>query len=131
VFTNTIIMITLKQVEKDERWAWKSLSNLANDHPFFTYIGGSIAAIFVFMSVTIIMMLAAVGGGAIETKSKEMLASGEITIYQYNTNMWVVDVAAWHYNFISTLIDFAVGAIIVILLYKIFKEYLKYNKENL
>ena len=124
-------MITLKQVEKDERFAWKTLSKFANDHPFFTYIGGSLAAIFVFMSVTIIMMLAAVGGGAIETRSREMLASGEITAQQFNTNMWVVDLASWHYGFISTLIDFAIGGIIIVLLYKIFKEYLKYNRDNL
>ncbi len=124
-------MITLKQVEKDERWAWKVLSNFAEEHPIFTYLGGAAALIFVFMSMTIIMMLAAVGGGCIETKSREMLASGEITFYQFNTNMWVVDVVAWHYNFISVLIDFAIGGIILVLIYKIFKEYLKYNRDNL
>jgi len=124
-------MITLKQVEKDERWAWKVLSNFAEDHPIFTYLGGAAALIFVFMSVTVIMMLAAVGGGCIETTSKEMFASGEITLQQYATNLWVVDVVAWHYNFISVLIDFAIGGIILILLYKIFKEYLKYNRDNL
>jgi uncharacterized membrane protein YdcZ (DUF606 family) len=124
-------MITLKQVEKDERLAWKTLSNFAEEHPIFTYLGGTATLLFVFMSMTIIMMLAAVGGGCIETKSKEMLASGEITIYQFNTNMWVVDTVAWHYNFIATLIDFAIGGIILILIYKIFKEYLKYNRDNL
>lgn len=124
-------MITLKQVEKDERWAWKVLSNFAEEHPIFTYLGGITALLFIFMSITIIMMLAAVGGGCIETQSKEMLASGEITIQQFATNMWVVDVAAWHYGFISTLIDFAIGGIILVLLYKIFKEYLKYNRDNL
>jgi hypothetical protein len=124
-------MITLKQVEKDERWAWKALSNFIENHPIFTYFGGIAALLFVFMSVTIIMMLAAVGGGCIETKSKEMLASGEITIHQFNTNMWVVDVVSWHYGFISTLIDFAIGGIILILLYKMFKEYLKYKRDNL
>ena len=124
-------MITLKQVEKDERLAWKTLSNFAEEHPIFTYLGGAAALIFVFMSMTIIMMLAAIGGGCIETQSRAMLASGDITIQQFNTNLWVVDVVAWHYNFISTLIDFAIGGIILILLYKIFKEYLKYNRDNL
>lgn len=131
MLTNTIIMITYKQVNKDERWAWKVISNFAEDHPIFTYLGGAATLIFVFFSVTVIMMLAAVGGGAIETNSREMLASGEITVQQFNTNMWVVDVVAWHYNFISTLIDFAIGGIILVLLYKIFKEYLKYKRDNL
>ena len=124
-------MITLKQVEKDERLAWKTLSNFVEEHPIFTYLGGAAALIFVFMSMTIIMMLAAVGGGYIETQSREMLVSGQITTHQYITNMWVVDVVSWHYNFIATLIDFAIGGIILILIYKIFKEYLKYNRDNL
>jgi hypothetical protein len=124
-------MITYKQVHKDETWAWKAISNFAENHPIFTYLGSAIALIFVFFSVTIIMMMAAVGGGCIEKTSQEMLASGEITVQQFNTNMWVVDVVAWHYNFISTLIDFAIGGIILILLYKIFKEYLKYKRDNL
>lgn len=124
-------MITLKQVEKDERWAWKTVSNFANDYPHLTYIGATAALIFVLMSLMIIMLLAAVGGGAIETQSKEMLASGEITFQQYATNMWVLDVAAWHFNFLLTLINFVIGGIVVTLLYVAFKEYLKYKRDNL
>jgi uncharacterized membrane protein YdcZ (DUF606 family) len=124
-------MITYKQVHKDERWAWKVLSNFVEEHPIFTYFGGIAALLFVFMSVTIIMMLAAVGGGYIETNSTEMFAAGEITLQQFNTNMWVVDIATWHYYFISTLIDFVIGGIILILLYRMFKEYLKYKRDNL
>jgi len=124
-------MITLKQVEKDERLALKTLSNFVKEHPIFTYLGGAAALLFVFMSMTIIMMLAAVGGGCVETQSRDMLVSGQITPQQYITNMWVVDTVIWHYNFIATLIDFAIGGIILILLYKIFKEYLKYNRDNL
>jgi hypothetical protein len=131
VFTNTIIMITLKQVEKDERWAWKSLSNFANDYPYLVYLGAAAALIFVLMSLMIIMLLAAVGGGYIETNSKEMLASGEITTQQFITNMWVLDIAAWHYNFILTLINFTIGGIILALIYIAFKEYLKYKRDNL
>lgn len=84
-------MITYKQVDKDERWAWKVLSNFVEEHPIFTYLSGAVALLFVFMSMTIIMMLAAVGGGCVETQSREMFASGEITTQQFITNMWVVD----------------------------------------
>lgn len=124
-------MITYKQVDKDERFAWKTLSKFVENHPYITYIGGSFAIIFVFFSMTIIMMLAAVGGGAIETHSREMLASGEITFQQYATNMWVVDVAAWHYNFILTLMDIALLGIVLLLFYSVFKEYLKFKRDNL
>lgn len=124
-------MITYKQIDKDERFAWKTLSNFVKDHPYFTYIGGSIAGIFVFFSMTIIMMLAAVGGGTIETHSREMLATGEITFHQYATNMWLVDVVAWHYNFILTLMNLALLGIVILLFYNVFKEYLKFKRDNL
>lgn len=124
-------MITLKQLEKDEHWAWKVLSNFANDHPYFTYLGAAAILIFVLMSLMIIMLLAAVGGGYIEMNSKDMLASGQITIDQFRTNMWVLDVASWHYNFLLTLVNFAIGGIVLSLIYIAFKEYLKYKRDNL
>lgn len=124
-------MITLKQVEKDERWALKVVSNFANKYPYTVTFLALAAFIFVLMSLMIIMLLAAIGGGHIETNSVEMFMSGQITAEQFNTNMWVVDVAAWHYNFLLTLINFAVGGIILALIYFVFKEYLKYKRDNL
>lgn len=125
-------MITYKQINKDERLAIKTVSKFWSDHSLVIYtIIIPILFILMFASWTIIMMLAAVGGGAIEKSFDEQFASGQITTYQYNVDMKIMDIVAWDYNFWIVLARFAIGAIILLLLYVGFKEYLKYKRDYL
>lgn len=124
-------MITLKEVEKDERWATTVIKNFMYDHPIFVTFISTILLIFVLSALSIIMMLAATGGGLAEQNANTRYLNGEITAQEYHTFSVALDVAVFCYNFIDALVGFVVGLYILILSYGAFKYYLKYNKDNL
>jgi hypothetical protein len=124
-------MITLKQVEKDERWAFTVIKKFVHNHPIFLSFAGIITFIVVMLAVNTIMLLAAVGGGMAEQHAHERLVTGEMSVDEYVSLINVLNIAVTLYNFVAICIRLAIGALITIMVYIGFKEYLKYRRDNL
>jgi hypothetical protein len=124
-------MITLKQVEKDERWAVTVIKNFITNHPIFTSFASIIILMFIIAVVGVIMMMAAVGGGVVEKTWKDKIESGQITLQEYQGYSIVMDIMLFCYNFINAFIGFVVGAFILFWSYIGFKEFLRYNRDVL
>lgn len=121
-------MITIREIEKDERHAAYVIKKFIQNHPIFVLLGSTIGLVMALWSFVIIMLLAAVGGNQLDTILKGQVCSGQITISTYNLLMGVVLTI---YNTYSILINFTISAIILVWLYIAFKEYLKYKRDNL
>jgi hypothetical protein len=121
-------MITIREIERDERHAGYVIKKFIERHTFFSLVVATIGILFATASFTMIMLLAAVGGSQLENALKSQLCSGQITIVTYNM---ILGTMITIYNFYSILINFIISAVIVIWLYIIFKEYLKYKRDNL
>lgn len=124
-------MITLKEVEKDERWAITVTKNFMYDHPIFVTFISTVILIFILSALSIVMMLAATGGGLAEQTANTRYLNGEITSQEYNMFNMALNFAVFCYNFIDALVGLVVGLYILILSYGAFKYYLKYNRDNL
>jgi|WetSurMetagenome_2_1015567.scaffolds.fasta_scaffold682139_2 hypothetical protein len=108
-------MITIKQVERDER-------TIKNIHPrilFLSILFGTIVILLLSKTISLILYDSyGVGSFIIGDFTKGLIISCQIVTLEIIIN-------------ISYLISIIQSFIIVALIYIIFKEYLKYNKDNL
>lgn len=124
-------MITIKQVEKDERWAFTVIKKFIKDHPVFLMMAGTIFLIFALLAINTIMLCAAVGISNIQTHGHEQLLSGEMTPEYYSNLLNVLNIAIFFYNSISISLSFIISGIILLVFYYGFKFYLQYKRDNL
>jgi len=124
-------MVTFKQFEKDEHWAITVITKFIHNHPFAVLLLSSAFILFIIAVLSVIMMLAIVGGGYAENHFNEQFASGQITHHEYNSLTMGMGVILWCYNFIDALVGFIMGLIILLWAYTGFREYLKYKRDNL
>lgn len=125
---NTIIMITLKQVEKDERRAIYVIKTFIQRHPIFSYSLITVAVLIAIMLFSVIMLLGVIGGNEVNIALQRNVCAGEITPGVYNMIMGGLTTT---FNIVSTGMTFIVSFIIVFWTYVGFREYLKYKRDNL
>jgi len=121
-------MITIRELEKDERHAAYVIKKFIQNQPIFILLVSTIGVCIALFTFTIIMLLAAVGGNQLDIALKGQVCSGQLPVSSYNILMGVVLTI---YNTYSILINFTISVIILVWLYIIFKEYLKYKRDNL
>lgn len=124
-------MVTIREVEQDERWMMYVIKKFIQKYPISISITLTLVIMFILTSLGIIMMFAATGGGYVETNLKVQLSNGEIPFEYYTTTMKIMDIIVVMYNFIGVLMDFAVAGLILFWSYIGFKTYLKYKRDNL
>jgi hypothetical protein len=124
-------MITIKQVEKDERLALTTIKRVIKKYPMALSLSTTLILTFIIICMHIMLFLAAVGGGYLETTVHNQFVAGIISCQSYNAVMFTMNILGGLYNLMLIILDFAVGGIILFWLYILFKEYLIYKRDNL
>jgi hypothetical protein len=124
-------MITIKQVEKDERLAIKTVKDFIYNHQGFVILLLMVLATAFALAYTIIMIGAALGFGMAENNMKESLLAGEVSVQDYLQFESVMDIVFVIYTSVRACVIFIFTGILMTLVYFAFKEYLKYKRDNL
>jgi len=121
-------MITIRQVERDEHYALHIIRKFIKRHTLFSYIVITLVIIVAISLFCIIMLLGAVGGNQLDIALQKQVCLGEITPGEYSM---IMNSAITAYNIVSIGMNIIIAWVILFWMYIIFKEYLKYKRDNL
>lgn len=121
-------MITIREIEKDERHAAYVIKKFIQTHPVFVLLASTIGVCFAIVIFSIIMLLGVVGGNQVSIVMQKEVCEGQMTLGTYG---FIMNSLTIIFNSVGVIMNFVISFIIVFWIYVIFREYLKYKRDNL